>query len=129
MRALFSFLIFTVLGLGFAEAQDGDGSARLLESLLGETKISPTSNAPQEGMTVKIYQLTQLRVDAANGQRATDVLRRWLPVGSTVSPVPATNALHILTTPTAHQAVAELLVVLDQPPAMTPTIDPRLRDA
>src|SRR5439155_24302230 len=102
-----------------------------LESLLGESKSTlPPPSAPQEGMTVRIYQLSQIRVDASNGLRAVEVLRRWLPAGSTVSAVPANNALHILTTATAHQAASEFLATLDQPPAVSSqVIDPHLKEA
>src|SRR5882724_310865 len=119
MQRILIFLFCTVL-CGALPAQPEDASARLLESLLGESKNAPPPpSAPQEGMTVRIYQLSQIRVDASNGLRAVDVLKRWLPVGSTVSTVPANNALHILTTATAHQAASEFLVTLDQPPAVS----------
>src|SRR5438067_176594 len=112
-------VLFCTVFCGALFAQSEDASARLLESLLGESKSAlPQSNVPQEGMTVRIYQLAQIRVDASNGLRAVEVLKRWLPAGSTVSSVPANNALHVLTTATAHQAASEFLVALDQQPAI-----------
>lgn len=129
-------LFLAILSLAFAcksvaaDENEKDSSTQLLEQLLRDPVPNAVPQPPQQGMSVKIYQLGNLRVDAPNGLRATEVLRKWLPAGSTVTPVPATNSLHVLTTESAHSALTDLLAALDQPigtPA--PTVDPQLKEA
>lgn len=95
----------------------GAWSAALLRQVWSEPAAVPNSAAqtPSEGLSLRSYQLRHLKVgEAGRTQNLVSLLQKILPAGSSLKPDLPANSLHVLTTPTAHTAIWDLLSTLDR---------------
>ena len=103
-----------------AAAGDRSWSADLLRQVWNEPGNADTP-APAEGLSLRSYQLRHLKLgEAGRAQLLVSLLPKLLPAGGSLKPDLPAQSLHILTTPTAHAAIWDLLSTLDQPAPANP---------
>jgi hypothetical protein len=117
---------------------EGGWSADLLNQILKDDTPKPATLArvavePPAEMVLHTYPLAHLRVgEAGKTQNVIAILNKLLPPGSSLKPDVASNSLHLLTTPAAHQAAWDYLSavdVADTTPATAPEIPPEVKAA